>query len=123
LSQHSVWGARRGASSFIIIHLASPMRWKEEICGRGLSGASGYFVFEVVKELNDESLIVIAARQSRGCSLTLAYALARKDGNRWLLSFTDLPKGFKTPPPNLQKRGKRDYYRLAEWRKLCEELL
>jgi hypothetical protein len=61
------------------------MRWKEEICGRGLSGAPGYFVFEVVEELNDESLIVIAVRQLRGCSITLAYGLVGKDSNRWLL--------------------------------------
>ena len=119
---YSVWGGRRRSSSFIVVQLASPMRWQEEVYGRGLAGASGYFVFAVVTELADGSLLVMAAKQARGCALTLAPAVARKERGRWLLGWSGLPEDRKLPPPKPKKRDYADYYRLAEWRRMAKDL-
>lgn len=119
---HSIWGARRLASSFIVVQLASPILWKEQVYSRGLSSASGYFVFEVVKELPDGSFVVIAAKQARGCALTLSYAVAQRESGRWLLSWEGLPREFNIPLPTPQRRSSPDYYRQAEWRRMAEDL-
>ncbi len=121
-SQHGVWGARRRSSSFIVVQLASPMGWKEKVYDRGLSSASAHFVLDIVNELPDGSLVVIAAKQSRGGTLTLAYARACEVRGQWLLSWRSLPREFRVTPPNLQKKEESDYYRQAEWRRMAKDL-
>ena len=76
-SRPDVLGLRRGTPSFFAGDLAHPLRWHEEVYRRGLSGVSGRFVFESVAGSEGGARPVLAARQGRGCSLRLAYALAR----------------------------------------------
>ena len=66
-----------------IEHLAHPQRWHQEIYRRSLAGASGCFVFEIIEQLGEEDLIVLAGRQGGGCSLSLSYALARPLNGTW----------------------------------------
>lgn len=97
-SRPDVLGLRRGISSFFAVDLAHPLRWHEEVYRRGLSGVSGCFVFEPVAELEGRACVVLAARQGRGCSLRLAYALARPGRGTWRLELGSLPAAYRTPP-------------------------
>ena len=115
-------GRRRGRSSFFAVDLAHPLRWHEEVYRRGLSGASGCFVFEAVEELGDGALVVLAARQSRGCSLRLAYAVARPERGSWRLEWGGLPAAYRIPPAATPAPDD-DYYRLALWRRIGQSLL
>jgi hypothetical protein len=111
-SRPDVPGFRRGHTSFFVVDLAHPMRWYEEVYRRGLSGASGHFVFEAAEELADGALVVLAARQGRGSSLRLAYALALPERGSWRLEWSGLPAGYGTPaaPPPMTSD---DYYAAA----------
>ena len=121
-SRPDVLGFRRGRSSLVVIDLAHPLRWHEEVYCRGLSCASGCFVFEAREELAAGALIVLAAQQGRGCSLRLAYALARKERGCWRLEWGGLPDEYRAPPPG-PPAADDDYYRLALWRRIGRSLL
>lgn len=120
-SHPDVLGIRRGHSSFFAVDLAHPLRLDEEVYRRGLSGASGCFVFEVLEELAGGRLVVLAARQGRGCSLRLAYALARPGRRSWRLERRGLPAEYSVVPPNPPAAD--DYYRLALWGRIGQSLL
>ena len=71
-ARHAVLGMRRRDASLLQVWLASPMKWLDEVYKRGLAAASGSFVFQVVEEQPGGSLIVIAGKQCRGCSVNLS---------------------------------------------------
>lgn len=121
-SRPDVLGLRRGRSSFFAVDLAHPLRWHEEVYRRGLSGASGCFVFEMLEELPDGRLVVLAARQGRGCSLRLAYALARPDRGSWRLEWRGRAAEYSVAPA-IPPAADDDYYRLALWRRIGRSLL
>ena len=121
-SRPDVLGKRCGPTSFFVIDLAHPMGWFEKVYRRGLAGASGCFVFESVEELRDGSLVVLAARQGRGCSLRLAYAVARQGRGSWRLEWDGLPAEYKAPPA-MPPVDEDDYYRRALWRRIGQSLL
>lgn len=122
-SHHAVFGARRRQTSCIVIDLASPMRWHEEIYRRGLAVASGSFVFEIFDELEDKALVVLVGRQGRGCSLVIEHALARPWRGTWQLSRKGLPgKYLSTSPSPPQPTAADDYYQLALRQQMAQSL-
>lgn len=121
-SRPDMLGLRRGRSSFFAVDLAHPLRWHEEVYRRGLCGASGRFVFEAVEELEGGALVVLTARQGRGCSLRLSYAVARQEGGSWRLEWGGLPAEYRAPPA-MPPVAEDDYYRLALWRRTGQSLL
>ena len=121
-SRPNVVGLRRGGSSFFAVDLARPLGWYEEVYRRGLSGASGCFVFEAREELADGGLVVLAAREGRGCSLRLTHALARQERGTWRLEWGGLPAAYRDPPATAHAPDD-DYYRLALWRRVGQSLL
>ena len=66
-SRTDAFGIRRRQASFFAVDLAHPLRWHDGVYRRGLSGASGCFVFEAVGEVEDSTLVVLTARRGRGC--------------------------------------------------------
>jgi hypothetical protein len=58
-------------------------------------------------------LILLAARQGRGCNLRLSYALAESSNGVWHLSRKRLQGKYKTYPRHSDSVEKDDYYRLA----------
>lgn len=119
----ALFGARRQQTSCIVIDLASPMRWHEEIYRRRLAIASGNFVFEIFDELEDRALVVQVGRQGRGCSLVLAHALAKPLRGNWQLSRKGLPwKYLSTSPSPLQLTPADDYYQLALRQQMAQNL-
>lgn len=100
-ARHAVFGMRVRNNSFIQAWLASPMRWLDDVYKRGLAAASGCFVFEVMKQQEDGSLVVLAGRQGRGCSVNLAYGVARAHVGLWQLEWKGLPEEFKVKLPRL----------------------
>lgn len=104
-SRPNVLGLWRGRSSFFAVGPTHPLRWHEVVYRRGLSSASGCFVFEEVEELADGALVVLAARQGRGCSLRLAYALARKEQGFWRTGWGGLPAVYRAAPPAMGLMG------------------
>ena len=121
-SRHEIYGGRRRQTSVLIAGLASPVRWYEEVYRRGISCASGCFVFEVAADAGDGTLVLLAGRQGRGCSLGLAYALARPAGRDWRLSWGGLPEEYRACPPARPHPAADDYYRLALRRRLSKGL-
>lgn len=103
-ARHSAFGMRRGDGSFVNLWLASPLRWLEDVYKNGLALMSGSFVFEVVKRLDDGSLVVIAGRQGRGCSVNLAYAVARQQRGAWALTWKGLPEEFRVKLPRMTSK-------------------
>jgi hypothetical protein len=63
-------------------------------------------------------LIVLAARQGKGCALRLGYALARFSRGDWSLDWKDLPQVHRLLPLKLSPVTDKDYYRLA----LCQRM-
>jgi hypothetical protein len=127
-ARHAVFGMRRKKTSMIQVWLASPMRWLDDVDKRGLSLMSGCFVFEVVKQQPDGSLVVIAGRQGRGCSVNLAYALARPSGSSWVLQWKGLPEEFRVELPRLTARvadmieAEGEYYHQSSMRRAVDLL-
>ncbi len=107
---------------FIVVHLASPMRWMEMTYSRGLAVASGCFIFDVVKILADGSLIVIAGQQRRSCSLSLGHAIARPKRRAWQLCWEGLPEAFASAPRSPSPTALNDYYRQTPMRSMAQTL-
>ena len=108
-STHLIYGSRRRDLSYLHVNLASPMRWRDDVYKRGLALSSGSFVFEIVEEHDDGSLIVLAGRQGRDCSARLAYAIARLERGGWQLDWYVLPEKYRTPPPRRDLMEADDY--------------
>ena len=121
-SRLDVLGLRRGRSSFFAVDLAHPSRWHEEVHRRGLSGASGRFVFGAGEGLEGGALVVLTARQGSGCSLRLSYAVARQEGGAWRPEWDGPPAEYRVPPA-MPPVAEDDYYRLALWRRIGQSLL
>lgn len=115
-ARHDALGFRRGPSSCFVLDLASPMRWCEEVYSRGLACASGCFVFAVAEGLPGGALVVLAARQGRGCTLRLAHAAARRERGAWVLDRRRLPESYMSPPAP-QPSDPNGYYARARGRK------
>jgi hypothetical protein len=115
-SHHAVFGARHRQTSCIVIDVASPMHWYEEIYRRGLAVVSGSFVFEIFDALKDGALIVFVGRQGRGCSLVLAHALASPLCGTWQLSRKGLPGKYLAASPSLRQPPAADDYYLQALR-------
>ena len=98
------------------------MRWMEMTYGRGLAVASGCFVFGVVKKLADGSLVVIAGRQGRGCSLSLGHAITRLKRGAWQLCWKALPEAFISPLRRPPPTALNDYYRQTLMRRTAQTL-
>ncbi len=127
-ARHAAFGMRQKKTSMIQVWLASPMRWLEDVYKKGLAPMSGCFVFEVMKRLEDGSLIVLAGRQGRGCSVNLAYALALPSGGSWVLQWKGLPEEFRVELPRLTSRvdtmieAEGEYYHRAAMRRAVDAL-
>ncbi|MGA9994813.1 MAG: hypothetical protein WBP93_05320 [Pyrinomonadaceae bacterium] len=102
-------------------HLASPMRWYDEVYTNGLAIASGSFVLEMVKRQQDGSLVVIAVRQGRGYSVKFAHAIARLHAGAWRLEWKNIPEDFKVPPTNHGITTDKDYYSFIIAKKFLDE--
>lgn len=119
--QNAVDGRRIRDKSYLAIYLASPMRWHSDVYKNGLAAASGCFVFEVVKERTDGSLIIVAGKQGRGYSVNLAYAVARPHAGAWRLEWKGLPREFKSPPPNPKGAADSEFYDFMIAKKILDE--
>lgn len=87
-TRHSVAGSRERKDSIVMVGVRDLSRWYDEIFLKGLSCASGHFVFDVLETLPSGSKVVLAARQGRGCTLRLGAGLARHTGSRiWHLEW------------------------------------
>ena len=126
--KHAIFGMRARENSFIQAWVASPMRWLDDVYKKGLAVASGCFVFEVMQQQEDGSLVVLTGKQGRGCSVNLAYAGARAQGNSWLLEWKGLPEDFRVKLPKMEtnvdavSEMSGEYYRRALARRAVETL-
>jgi hypothetical protein len=100
-ARHAIFGMRVKRASLIQAWLASPMKWLDDVHKNGLALMSDCFVFEVVRRQDDGSLVVIAGRQGRGCSVHLAYGLALPSRGSWTLGWKGLPQEFQIELPKM----------------------
>jgi hypothetical protein len=103
-ARHAAFGMRRKKFSYLQMWLASPLRWFDDIYRKGLAVMSGCFVFEVVRQVDDGSLVVIAGKQGRECSVNLAYAVARQQRGAWALDWKGLPEEFWVKLPKVTSK-------------------
>jgi|SRR5688500_11063631 len=121
-ARHGVVGLRVREASAIFLYLASPMRWFDEVYRKGLACVSGSIVLQIEKDLEDGSLIVLAVKQARGCTLKLVYGLVHKQRHSWILEFNSLPPEFSNPPSNPKHDAVGPYYEEVQRRRAAAAL-
>jgi len=112
-AQHAVVGARRGQPFSIVVDLANPMRWYAEVYRQGLAKVQSHFILDLVEELKDGRLLLLACGQGRGCGLRIRLVLARHGRRGWEPDSKNLPVKHSPKPYPLTYTQTDDYYRLA----------